>query len=79
MHFLVMSPCSCDFLLMSLYIYSNKIIIAVGLTYERLVLDSKLSTCSTIDSPAQLVSIFKNKICHGEKFYTQNFWLYSIK
>ena len=26
MHFLVMSPCSRDFLLMSLYIYSNKMI-----------------------------------------------------
>ena len=31
-------------------------------------LDSKLSTCFTIDFPAQLVSIFENKICHGENF-----------
>ena len=35
--FLVMNSCSCYFLLTSLYIYSNKIIMAVGLTYERLV------------------------------------------
>ena len=40
-----MSPCSHDFPLTSLYVYSNKIIIAVGLTYECLVLDSELSTC----------------------------------
>ena len=41
MHFLVMSPCSHDFLLMSLYIYSNIIIMVVdyysSLTYECLV------------------------------------------
>ena len=41
-HFLVMSPCSHDFLLTSLYIYSNKIILIVdyysSLTYECLVL-----------------------------------------
>ena len=49
MHFIVMSPQSHDFLLTSLYIYSNLIIMVVdyygSLTYECLVLDSELSTC----------------------------------
>ena len=53
MHFLVMSPCSHEFLLMSVYIYSNFniIIMVIGnhyyssLTYEHLVLDCELSTC----------------------------------
>ena len=36
-YFLVMSPWLRDFLLTSWYIYSNKIIIVVGLTYEPLV------------------------------------------
>ena len=34
---LYMSPSSHDFCLMSLYIYSNKMIMAVVLTYEHLV------------------------------------------
>ena len=51
-HFLVMSPCSHDFLLVSLYVYSNihnfNCIVDYdysSLTYECQVLDSELSTC----------------------------------
>ena len=46
-----MSPCACDFLLMSLFIYSNIIIMVVdfsSLTYECLFLDIELSTCFSL-------------------------------
>ena len=46
--FLVMNPCSHDFLLMALYIYSNKMMMEVGLTYSAWFLDSELSTCYII-------------------------------
>ena len=48
MHFLVMRPCSLDFLLMSFYIYFNyngSRLLQYSLTYEHMVFNSKLSTC----------------------------------
>ena len=48
-HLLVTSPCLHEFLLTSLYIYTNIIIMVVdycsSLTYECLVLNRKVSTC----------------------------------
>ena len=70
MHFLMKSPCSCDFLMTSLYIYSNKIIMAIGLTYECLILDTAVVNCQLVLYAVSRDKNWKSPGSDGKKFTT---------